>query len=279
MKFKIIVDSCCDLTTQYRQNEHFVVVPLTLTVDGHDIPDDENFNQNDFLKRVSKSKECPHSACPSPEKYLAEYEKAEGDIYVVTLSAELSGSYNSAMVAAKMYDENGGKNSIHIFNSCSASVGETLIALKVYENAMAGKSFDEVVDIGEKFRGEMTTHFVLETLETLRKNGRLSTMQAIIAKTLNIKPIMIGTRQGTIEKVEQTRGMNKALVRMVELINASVVKQEEKTLAIAQCNNMERALFVKREIESRCHFKEILIFDTAGVSSMYANDGGIIVCA
>lgn len=279
MDFRIIVDSCCDLTPEYRKNEHFVVAPLTLTVDGIDIIDDESFDQKDFLKRVSESKECPHSACPSPESYLKEYGKVAGDIYVVTLSAELSGSYNSAMVAAKMYLENGGNNHIHVFNSASASVGETLIALKVYETAMAGEAFEDVVEVGERFQSEMTTHFVLETLETLRKNGRLTAMQAIIAKTLNIKPIMIGTREGTIEKVEQARGMNKALIRMVELVDVAVSNQEEKTLAIAQCNNMERALFVKKEIEARCHFKEILIFDTAGVSSMYANDGGIIVCA
>lgn len=279
MNFKIVVDSCCDLTPEYKNNEHFVVAPLTLTVDGYDIIDDDTFDQKDFLRRVRESKECPHSACPSPERYLKEYESIEGDIYVVTLSSELSGSYNSAVVAAGMYEENGGKNHIHVFNSCSASVGETLIALKVYEMAMEGRTFDEVVEIGEKFRAEMTTHFVLETLETLRKNGRLSTMQAIIAKTLNIKPIMRGTKEGTIEKVEQTRGMNKALSRMIELISESVSGQEEKIIAIAHCNNEERANAVKAEVEKKCHFKEIMIVDTAGVSSMYANDGGIIVCA
>ena len=279
MNYKIVVDSCCDLTEEYRKDEHFVVAPLTLTVDGVDIVDDETFDQKDFLRRVSESKECPHSACPSPERYLKEYENFTGDIYVVTLSAELSGSYNSAVVARQMYEENGGKNSIHVFNSCSASVGETLIALKVQELAQEGKSFEEVVELGEKFREEMTTHFVLESLETLRKNGRLTTMQAIIAKTLNIKPIMKGTEKGTIEKVEQTRGMNKALERMTELIAGMVENQDDKILAIAQCNNMERALYVKKLIEEKCHFKKILIFDTAGVSSMYANDGGIIVCA
>ncbi len=279
MNYKIVVDSCCDLTEEYRKDEHFVVAPLTLTIDGVDIVDDETFDQKDFLRRVSESKECPHSACPSPERYLKEYENFTGDIYVVTLSAELSGSYNSAVVARQMYEENGGKNSIHVFNSCSASVGETLIALKVQELAQEGKSFEEVVELGEKFREEMTTHFVLESLETLRKNGRLTTMQAIIAKTLNIKPIMKGTEQGTIEKVEQTRGMNKALKRMTELIAGMVENQNDKILAIAQCNNMERALYVKKLIEEKCHFKKILIFDTAGVSSMYANDGGIIVCA
>lgn len=279
MNFKIVVDSCCDLTPEYRKDEHFVIAPLTLTVDDYDIVDDETFDQKDFLRRVRESKECPHSACPSPERYLKEYESIEGDIYVVTLSSELSGSYNSAVVASNMYKESGGKNNVHVFNSRSASVGEVLIALKVYDAAMAGKSFDEIVEMGEKFRNEMTTHFVLESLETLRKNGRLSTMQAIIAKTLNIKPIMKGTSEGTIEKVEQTRGMNKALTRMVELISEKVSGQEEKTIAIAHCNNMERALSVKTEIEEKCRFKNILIVDTAGVSSMYANDGGIIVSA
>ena len=78
MSYKIVVDSGCDLPQRLREDEHFVVVPLTLSVGGVDIVDDDSFNQKDFLKRVSESKECPKSACPSPERYLSEYESAAG---------------------------------------------------------------------------------------------------------------------------------------------------------------------------------------------------------
>lgn len=277
--FRIVVDSCCDLTPEMKADKRIVSVPLTLTVDGVDIIDDETFDQKDFLIRVAASKESPHSACPSPERYMKEYEAVEGDVYVVTLSAELSGSYNSAEVAMNMYKEQGGSNNVHVFNSCSASSGEVLLTRKIIELAENGKEFDEIVAEVEKFRDEKCTYFVLESLETLRKNGRLTSMQALIINTLNIKPVMKGTVRGTIEKASQARGINKALVKMLEFVSRDVMDQENKTLIIAHCNNEARALFVKEEAEKCCSFKEIIITETAGVSSMYANDGGIIVSA
>lgn len=277
--YRIIVDSCCDLTPEMKADERFVSVPLILSVDGVDIVDDDTFDQKDFLARVAASKESPHSACPSPDLFKEEYGRVDGDVYVITLSSELSGSYNSAQLGAKMYKEQGGTNRVHVFNSRSASSGEVLLAKKIVELAEEGKDFNEIVDIVEKFRDEKCTFFVLESLETLRKNGRLTSMQALLINTLNIKPVMRGTKMGTIEKVSQTRGINKALVKMVEIISQEVAGQEEKTLVIAHCNNKERALYVREEVKRLCKFKEIIITDTAGVSSMYANDGGIIVSA
>lgn len=278
-KFRIVVDSCCDLTPEMKADERIVSVPLTLTVDGVDIVDDETFDQKDFLKRVAASKESPHSACPSPERYMQEYEAVEGDIYVVTLSSELSGSYNSAEVAMKMYQEQGGSNRVHVFNSRSASAGEVLLVTKILELAEADMDFDGIVAEVERFRDEKCTYFVLESLETLRKNGRLTSMQALIINTLNIKPIMKGTVKGTIEKAGQTRGVNKALAKMLEYVSGDVSDQENKTLVIAHCNNQERAMFVKEEAEKRCRFGKIIVTETAGVASMYANDGGIVVSA
>jgi fatty acid-binding protein DegV len=117
---------------------------------------------------------------------------------------------------------------------------------------------------------------VLESLDTLRKNGRLSGIQAIIASALNIKPVMGATPEGTIFKLDQARGIVKALLLMAKAIEQDVLKPQERILGIAHCNNYERALFVKDEILKRIPFKDCFIVDTAGVSSMYASEGGII---
>ena len=220
-----------------------MVVPLTLSVGGVDIVDDDSFNQKDFLKRVSESKECPKSACPSPERYLSEYESAAGDVYVITLSGRLSGSYNSALVAADMYEEDGGSNHVHVFDSLSGCCGEAVIAMKIVECVEQGMGFDEVVKTVSQFRDGMKTYFVLETLETLRKNGRLTNLQAILANVLSIKPVM-SAREGEIIKLEQTRGINKALKRMCEIILENVKEPQNKVLAISHCNCPERAEYV-----------------------------------
>ena len=276
MKYKIVVDSCCDLPKDLAKDEHFSFVPLTLMVDDFSIIDDETFDQADFLKKVRESKHCPKSACPSPERYMNEFKGENVDVYVVTLSAELSGSYNSAQLGRNLSIEEGRTNNIHVFNSMSASCGEALIAMKIKELAEQGLPFDEVVTAVEEFTHLMKTYFVLESLETLRKNGRLTNLQAIIASALNIKPLM-SAEGGKIIKLDQARGIKKALAKMITLIKEKTINGEEKILAISHCNCFERAEYVKAEILKLMNFKHIIIVDTAGVSSMYANEGGIIV--
>ena len=276
MSYKIIGDSCADLPKELREDPHFVLVPLTLIVDGVAITDDETFNQVDFLNKVQASPNCPKSACPSPEDYMKHFD-SDGDVYVVTLSSQLSGSYNSAELAKKLYLEEHPDKKVEIIDSRSASIGQTLIALKIKELAETGQhSFETIVEKAHAFRDGLKTKFVIESLDTLRKNGRLSNLQAIICSALNIKPVMGATSEGTICKLDQSRGIIKALVTMVKLIEEDVIRPQERTLGIAHCNNLERALFVKEEILKRIPFRDCFIVNTAGVSSLYANEGGII---
>ncbi len=275
MSYRIIGDSCTDLPESLKKDEHFKLVPLTLIVDDVEVVDDSSFDQKDFLRRVKQSPNSPKSACPSPEDYMKEFEY-EGDIYVVTLSSSLSGSYNSAELAKRLYLEEHPNKKIEIIDSRSASVGQTLIAMKIKELLDKGDYFDTVVNTVRSFRDNLKTKFVLESLETLRKNGRLTNLQAIIASALNIKPVMGATPEGTICKLDQSRGIVKALITMAKTIEHDVIKPQEKILGISHCNNYERALFVKDEILKRIPFKDCFIVDTAGVSSLYANEGGII---
>lgn len=276
--YKIVVDSCGELPVELKEDGHFETVSLELEVDGFRIRDDETFDQSDFLRRVKESRSCPKSSCPSPEQYMSTYQGEAEHVYVVTLSDKLSGSYNSAVLGKNLYEEenNDGKQ-IHVFNSKSASIGETLIGLKVQEYEEEGLPFAQIVQKTEDYIDSMNTYFVLETLETLRKNGRLSNLKAFIANTLNIKPVMGSTKEGAICQLDQARGMNRALEKMVQNMLSKTKDMEGKILAIAHCNCPERAQAVREKIEKLARFKKIIIIDTAGVSSMYANDGGIIM--
>lgn len=275
MSFKIVGDSCTDFTMEDFAKGYNVSIPLTINVDDVEIVDDETFDQIDFLKRVAAAQECPKSACPSPEMYMQSFEGAD-DVYVVTLSAQLSGSYNSALVAKELYQEEHPEVNVHVFDSCSASSGQLLLAHRIEELALRGMEFNKIVEQITKFRDEMQTTFVLETLEMLRKNGRLSGMKAMVASALNIKPYMKAER-GTIQQAGQARGMRKALDKMIEYIGEIGQHFSEKTVIIANCNCPERAKAVEKELMERYHFKESLIISTKGISSLYAANGGIIV--
>ena len=277
MSYKIIIDSCGELTEEMKKSGNFETASLQIDVGGHHIVDDETFDQADFLKKIRESEECPKSSCPSPERYIEEYHCEAEHIYAVTLSAELSGSYNSAVLGKNLYEEEYGEKDIYVFNSRSASVGETLIGLKIAECEKKGLSFKEVIDTVEAYIEEQHTYFLLETLDILKKNGRLKGLKAVVATALNIKPVMGSTPDGNIQQLANTRGMKKGLVRMVEQIVADLKNPEEKILAISHCNCRERAETVKNMLLEKAEFKDIIIVDTAGISSMYAADGGVIV--
>lgn len=277
MSYKIVIDSCGELLEQWKQDERFASVPLTLTVGSENIIDDATFDQADFLRKVAACPECPKSACPSPESYRNAFDCGADHVYCVTLSAELSGSYNSAVLGASLLHEEKPDKQIHVFNSCSASIGQTLIAMKIVECEKAGLPFEEVISAVDKYIEEQHTFFVLENLETLRKNGRLSRAKAFVATALKIKPIMGSTPEGTICQLDQARGMNKALVKMVEKIMEVTENSENKILAISHCNSPKKAQMLKEAIQEKMKLMDIVVLNTAGVSSMYANDGGIIV--
>lgn len=277
MSYKIVCDSCTDLSIDLKKNSNISIVPLILHIDGRDFIDDETFNQGEFLAAMKASSNCPKSSCPSPDAYMEHFDDAD-TIFVVTLSSQLSGSYNSACLAKDLCLEEHEDKNILVIDSKSASVGQTLIALKIQELMEQGKSYEEVSKAALAYRDELGTKFVLESLDTLRKNGRLSNLKAIIASALNIKPIMGSTPEGTIMKVDQARGMKKAISTMARIIADEVKDAEKKILGIAHCNCKERAEEFKDEMLKLINFKDILIVDTAGVSSLYANDGGIIVC-
>lgn len=277
MRYKIVIDSCGELVEKWKDSPAVERASLTLTVDDEDIIDDDTFDQAYFLKRVAESPNCPKSSCPSPERYMSAYDCEAEHIYAVTLSSELSGSYNSAVLGMNLLKETHPDKKIHVFNSRSASVGQTLIALKIEECEEQGMEFEEVIKTVDAYISEQNTYFVLESLETLRKNGRLSNLKAFVATALKIKPVMGSTPEGSIIQLDQARGMNKAVMKMVDYVVERTPNPAEKVLGISHCNCPARAQAVKEAILERIPVKDVVVLDTAGVSSMYANDGGIII--
>ncbi|MDY4181416.1 MAG: DegV family protein [Pseudoflavonifractor sp.] len=275
MSFRIVVDSCCDLTPAMLADPCFVKVPLTIQVGSHSFVDDAAFDQATLLWRMKESEDAPTTSCPSPAAYLEAFGTGEDDIYVVTLSALLSGSHNSAAQARLMFLEEHPNANVHIFNSCSASSGEVLPALKIRELAQSGMDVSSVVDQVSRFISEMETLFVLETLDNLRKNGRLSRLQSIVTGTLKIKLLMGATPQGEICKRGQALSVRQALSKMVSLMAADE-KHQGRILCITHCNCLERAFSLKEMVLKSCRFRDIILCETHGISTVYANDGGVI---
>ena len=276
LSFKIVVDSCCDLPAQLRRESCFVKVPLTIHANGSVFVDDETLDQADLLWAMRQGEDAPSTACPAPQAYLDACLGEAEDVYVVTLSALLSGSHNSAQQARALLEEEHPEKNVHVFNSCSASSGEVLIALKIRELAAAGLPFKRVVREVEQYIYQMQTLFVLESLENLRKNGRLTKLQAVVTSALKIKLLCGATPEGEIAKVGQALSMKQALSKLVDKIAADP-EHKGRTIAVCHCNCLERALQVKQQLELKCQPAQVLILEAGGITTVYANSGGVVV--
>lgn len=275
MAVKIVADSSCDLNEELKAELKVDIAPLILQLADKSFVDDESLDVRQYIKEMSSCEIAPKTACPSPDDYMRRYEGPEST-FVVTLSSFLSGSYNSAVLAKNMFLEEVGSKFIHVFDSLSASCGETLITLKINDLGKLNFSDAEIVEKVTKYIKEMKTYFVLESLEHLAKAGRLNPIVAKVASMLSIKPIMAGD-EGKIKLVEKVRGYKKALNRLAEIIGEEGKNLEDKVLGIAHCNCLDRALQFKETVMQKYNFKDIIIVETRGLSSTYADDGGIII--
>lgn len=274
MTYRLICDSCTDLPPEVLQDPHITKVPLSIQVGAETVVDDESFRQKELLQKMRAWPDAPKTACPSPSTYLERLIE-DGDNYIVTLSAALSGSYNAAAQALSIYREEGGRANVHVFNSRSAVSGQAQIALLVRDLAGAGLPFAQVVEQAEAYISRMQTLFVLENLDNLRKNGRLTKVQALVTGALRVKLLCGATRGGEIEKLGQGLSVRQTLARMVSRMAADP-DHAGRRLVIAHCNCPERAEHVRELVRQRCQFGEILIAPAGGIATVYADDGGIV---
>ena len=276
MSIKVIADSANDMNAELKERYSVHLVPFKLYIDEKEYVDDENIDVNHFIDEMGKSPTAPRSACPSPGDFL-EHLHGDEDCFLVTISSKLSATFNSAKLAKDMFFEDFTEKFIHVFDSKSASVAETLISIKIHDLYRQNIANIDIVNQVTKYIDEMKTYFVAGSLNNLIKNGRISKFKGAIATLSNIRPIMGADNDGNIQLIEKTKGVDKTFMRLVEIVSENAKFVEDKVLAIAHVNNIERAKWLKEEILKRCAFKEILILPTAALSSMYCDNKGIII--
>ncbi len=272
---RIVVDSSCELTEEMVASGLFEKAPLTLLLGEREYVDDDDLDVATYLDDMAAFKGSPRTAAPSPNSYLERF-KATGSVFVVTLSSKLSNSYNAALLAKQMYLEEIGEKFIHVFDSLSASVGETLIAMKIQEYLHDKMSDANIVENVNRFINGMQTFCILERYDNLAKNGRINPYVAKIAQVLSIRPICRADN-GNLVLFDKARGFTKAVIRMAEQIVREKPDAENRTLGIAHAKCLENAIIVRDEILKRLKFKNVVIIETGGLSSTYADRNGVVI--
>jgi DegV family protein with EDD domain len=277
MDYSLIVDSCCDLTPELAERLQAVSIPLTMTLGDTEYIDDQNLDLPGFMADMSACTERVRSAAPPPQLF----ENAMFDTqnsFVVTLSSKLSTSYENALLAARGLATKGLENfSTHVFDSKSALAGETLIAIKIRELLNAGIPHEGVVQKVTEFISGMKTLFVLDRYDNLIKSGRLHSLASMVINLLNIRLIMGDDGDGNIAVQTKTRGSRKVLPKLLNCVEACRHPAHDERLVISHCNNPEFAAELREAIETQLGFKETLVVPAGGVSSIYADEGGVVL--
>lgn len=277
MPIQLIADSCCDVTPAMKRLLGLSIASLNITVGEEHYRDDESLNTLALIAKMKACKTPPTTACPTPEEYAALMHQ-ERESFVITLSSKLSGSYNAACVGRQLALEENPDLRIHVFDSESAAAGETRIALFLRDLIDAGMDFDSIVEKTTAFIATMKTHFVLEDLSHLVKNGRISKAAGLLGTMLSIRPIMGENGHGEIIPLEKVRGTANAMRRLVEIVASETSQAAGLTLVLSYCNCLERAQELKKMFLSQCSaIKEVIMVPTNGISTVYADDGGIVV--
>ena len=275
-----LADICCDLSHELLKKTQAIVAPLTLTIDDTHYVDDGTVDIPPYLAAMKASKNPVRSACPSPDLYAEDIKAADDDCFIITLSSKLSGSHTAAVLGVQLAEEDMPEKKVHVFDSESASAGETYLALMIHDLIAAGKSFEQIVETVEEKIRSMHTLFVLDSLDNLVKNGRISKTVALLANVLSIRLLMSDDGHGSIKNISKARGIKGALTQMVETCRKHTegLAAASQRLVISYCNCPERARQVRDMIREKCPaIGEIVMTPTSALSSMYANDGGVVI--
>ena len=280
MSFQIIGDSCCDYPYLEDDYDWLKRVALTIELGPEEFVDDKSLNCPALVAKMAATINAPKSACPAPGAYVEAFEEADcDDIYVVTLSDKLSGSYNSAVVAADIFRREHPEKNVMVFSSKSASAAQLAICCKLHELAESGLAFNEVVKQTLEFISGLTTYFILETLDVFRKNGRLTHLQSLVTGALKIKMVMGGDETGNICVRGKAMSMDRAIIKMAEQVKERCAGRDlsNTTLYITHCQCPDRARFTRDKLMAAAPFKECRIYKAGGISTIYANAGGLII--
>ncbi|MFM9226175.1 MAG: DegV family protein [Actinomycetota bacterium] len=271
MSVKIITDSACDLPLDLIGNLGVEVVPLTVRFGDTEYVDGRDITPTEFWAKCAASPELPQTAAPSQGSFEEAYRRAAAagatGIVVVSLSAELSATIQSAQLAARDW---GGQIPVRIVDSLNASMGQGLIVIECAERARQGASIDEIVALAEDLAPRTFVFGALDTLENLKKGGRIGGAKALLATALSIKPL-IEIRGGKVEEAGKARTRSKALAVLVDQLANHKGRIERLGILHAQCADVDAFI----EMVKKVHDGPAIVGDIGAVIGTHAGQGTI----
>lgn len=279
-KTVIVTDSTSDIPPSLAEAYGIEVVPLTLMFGEESYRDGIDITPEQFYERLPRSQQLPTTSQPSPVEYMNVYQKLleqypDSPILSFHISSGLSGTYQSALLAKSMLEEEGER--ITVFDSLSASYGFGLLVVHAARLAAEGKGPEEILASVEQLRRARKLYFLVDTLEYLQKGGRIGKASAVLGTLLNIKPILSIDQEGIIYAVEKVRGRKKAVARMIELFQADLQGTDKINVAVGHTAQAEAGEELMRELSQHFTLEEQVLTNVGPVVGSHVGNGTLAV--
>ena len=272
MEFKIIADSSADRITL--KGVPFSSAPLKIRTETQEFTDNAQLDVTQMVNFLKGYSGKSSTSCPSVADWLDEFDNTKY-IFCITISSNLSGSYNSAMLAKEEYENSHPDCKVFVIDSLSAGAELKLIAEKLEELILSGKDFDGICKEIKAYQQSTGVLFMLESLTNLANNGRIGYATAKIAGILGIRAIGKGSEKGTLEMLEKPRGEKKAVKELFNCLKKEGYKGGK--IRVTHCLNKPLAELIATILKSEHNATDIEVYETAGLCSFYAEKGGIII--
>ena len=269
---KIVADSSSDVLNL--ESVPYAAAPLKIVTSEKEYVDDANLNVEEMVNDLYTYSGKSGSACPGTGDWLDAFGDAPY-IFCVTITSNLSGSYNSAMVAKQEYEEAHPDRRVYVIDSLSAGPELALIIDKLHELILEGKTFEEICEAIVEYQKHADLLFMLESMKNLANNGRVSKLVASAAGILGIRLVGKASDEGTLEPLNKCRGEKKALPNIVQMMDKYGYKGGK--VRIAHCLNPEAAAKLKDLILAEFENAKVQICKCGALCSFYAEKGGMLV--
>lgn len=278
MTWRIVADSSCDLTLcglATGAQTSFSTVPLKIVVGEEVFCDDASLDIPRLRAALAAYEGRTSSACPSPAEWAEEFEKADNSI-AVTMTSALSGTYNSALIAKNIVQEKYPDKKIHVIDTHSTAGQMVLLCREISRLIDSGKTFEEVCEQAESYNAQKNLLFTLRSFDTLVKNGRMNKLIGTLASCLGVRAVGRATPGGELGMLHKTRGEARAFSLLVEEMEKRGL-QENTEVYIHHCRAEVAAKLLQKLIAKKHPGCRVTILPCRGLTSYYAEEGGILV--
>ena len=271
-KVKITADSSANLL--HLENVTFTSAPLKIIAGEREFVDSEALDLEGMLGFFDQYKGRSQTSCPNTSDWLEAFGDAE-DVFCITITSGLSGSYNTACTAKEIYEEEHPGRRVFVIDSLSAGPELTLIAEKLETLIAQGMEFEEICTEIKKYQQKTGLVFMLESLKNFAANGRVSPAVAKLAGVLGIRVVGKASDEGTLEPIHKCRGVEKSLHAIVEHLKENGLSAGK--VQIAHCVNEPAAQKLREMLRTAFPRATVKIGINRGLCSYYAEKGGLLV--